>query len=400
MTMTCKALACIAALVVSVSAQQTAAPAAGPLDKVLASAVENRQVPASVAMVATSRGVGYTGAVGLPADTIFSIASMTKPVTSVALMQLVEAGKVRLEEPAHTYLPELRGIQVLERGVLRAPKSPPTVRQLLAHTSGFAYEFLNREIAEHVKAGKLASMFESEQFLRAPLVADPGARWEYGISTDWAGKVVEAVSGQRLDPYFRAHIFEPLRMNDTFYDVPADRRGRLAPAFARQADGTLALMPPPPPSKLYLGGSGLHSTAADYLRFARALLAGGQLDGRRILKAETVKAMGSNQLGNVPLSPIVSLNPALIVTNPVLPGSPDAFGLGFAINRKPLASSRGAGAMSWAGVFNTFFWIDREKDLCAVVMTQMLPFGDPRAVKLVEDFDRAVYGAFRKQPSN
>jgi CubicO group peptidase (beta-lactamase class C family) len=357
--------------------------------------VERGQVPAVVAMVGTPDTVVYQGAVGLPSDAIVAIASMTKPITSVAVMQLVESGRVQLDEPAQSYLPELAAIQVLESGVLRAPKSPPTVRHLLTHTAGFAYEFLNPEIAAQVQAGKVVSVFTgTDEFLNAPLVFDPGARWEYGINTDWLGRLVERVSGQSLDAYFREHIFEPLGMTETFFDVPADRQGRLAPSYARQPDGTLAAMPPQPraPSRFYSGGGGLYSTAADYLRFARALLAGGELDGRRVLQAETVALMAQNQIGDLSLSQFHTLNSQLVAPDLVVPGGLDAFGFGFALNRNPLPAGRGAGTLSWAGIFNTYFWIDRERDLCAVFLTQMLPFGDPGALKLLEEFERAVYG--------
>ena len=368
------------------------------LDTLLRTAVESRQAPAVVAMVATKEGIVYEGAVGLPMDAIFAIASMTKPVTSVAIMQLAEAGKVQLDEPAHTYVSELRAVQVLEGGVSRPPKSPPTVRHLLTHTSGFAYEFLNREIAGQVRSGKLASAFaDTDEFLRAPLVFDPGVQWEYGISTDWLGRLVETVTGKSLDAYFRSNIFDPLGMTDTFFNVPGDKEGRVAPRYGRQPDGSLVAMPREPlrPAKFFSGGGGLYSTAADYLRFARALLAGGELDGRRILSAETVAVMARNQIRELTLPPITTLDPQFVAADIVLPGGLDAFGLGFALNRKPLASGRGAGTMSWVGAFNTFFWIDREKDVCAVLLVQMLPFGSPGLTRLVEDFDRTVYRAYR-----
>jgi methyl acetate hydrolase len=386
------------ALLLIACAQATRKPDSTELDALLRAAVENRQVPAVVAMVGTREGVVYEASVGLPKDAIVAIASMTKPVTSVAVMQLVEAGKVRLDEPAHTYLPELRTVQVLERGVLRSPRSPPTVRQLLAHTSGFAYEFLDPEIAAQVRSGKLASLFAgTQEFLRAPLIFDPGVRWEYGISTDWLGELVETVTGESLEAYFRSKIFEPLGMTDTFFDVPADKAGRVALRYTRQPDGGLSAMPREPlrPSTFFSGGGGLYSTAGDYVRFARALLAGGQLDGRRILRTETVAMMARNHIGELTLRPITTQNPQLVAVNTVLPGSPDAFGLGFALNRTPLASGRGAGAGSWAGVFNTFFWIDYEKNVAAVLLVQMLPFGDRSATSLVEDFDRAVYRLYR-----
>jgi len=259
-------------------AQGTRQPDSTELDTLLRAAVESRQVPGVVATVATREEIAYQGAVGVPLDAIFAIASMTKPVTSMAVMQLVEAGKVQLDEPADTYLSELRGVQVLQGGVPRPPKSRPTVRHSLAHTSGFAYEFLNPEIADQVRSGKLVSLFTgTDEFLRAPLVVDPGVRWEYGISTDWLGRLVETVTGRSLDTYLSSNIFEPLGMTETFFNVPSDKEDRVALRYARQPDGSLAVMPREPlrPAKFFSGGGGLYSTAADYLRFARALLARG-----------------------------------------------------------------------------------------------------------------------------
>ena len=394
-----QAISCLAlVLLLAGCGQQARTADTTELDAVLRMAVEARQVPAVVAMVGTRERVAYEGAAGLPADAIFAIASMTKAVTSVAAMQLVEAGKVQLDEPAATYLPELRAVQVADDGAMRPPQSPPTVRQLLSHTSGFAYEFLNKEIADQVRSGTLPSAFTgTDEFLRAPLVFDPGTRWEYGISTDWVGKLVERVSGQSLDVYFRRNIFEPLGMSDTFFEVPVDKQSRVAPRYARQPDGALAGLPPEPFTRpaFFSGGGGLFSTAGDYLTFARALLAGGALDGQRILRTDTVDMMARNQLGDLAFAVPPTLDPQLVAPNMTLPGGLDAFGLGFALNRQPLVSGRGANTMSWAGVYNTFFWIDRDRDVAAVLMTQMLPFGDPGATRLVDDFDRAVYRVFR-----
>lgn len=389
-----KSLAIVSILVLWGCAQESPRPGPTELDTLLEKAVEERQVPGVVAMVATGEKVFYEGAVGIPRDAILAIASMTKPVTSVAVMQLVEADEVQLDEPAETYLPELRTLQVLEDGRLRPPKSPPTVRQLLSHTSGFAYEFSNQEIVDYVESGRLESNFSgTDQFLKAPLVFDPGTRWEYGISTDWLGRLVEEVSGQSLDVYFRSNIFEPLKMSDTFFYVPGEKQDRLPPSYQRQPDGSFkqASSEPMTPPEFFSGGGGLYSTAADYMRFARALLRGGELDGARVLTAESVARMAQNQIGELTVAAPNSLAPQFMVQNLVLPGGVDVFGLGFGLNRDPLASGRGAGTMSWAGIFNTFFWVDREKDISAVLMTQMLPFGDPGAVKLFEDFDRLVY---------
>ncbi len=369
-------------------------PTTASLDDVLRTAVEQRRVPAVVAMVATANAVAYQGAFGVNKDGIFAIASMTKPVTSVAVMQLVEAGKVKLDEPAATYLPELGTVQVLEEGGLRAPKSPVTVRQLLTHTSGFGYEFASKELYEYVAKGKVPSvMAGGDGFMKAPLLFDPGTRWEYGIGLDWLGKLVEKVSGQSLEAYFRQRVFEPLGMDDTFFNVPPDKQPRLVGRYQRKEDGRFAEQPSPPakPVEFFSGGGGLHSTAEDYLKFTRAIMAGGHLGESRVLSAESVALMGRNQIGELGLRPVTSLMPQLLKDAAPLPGRLDKFGLGFALNTTPLEKGRGANTMSWGGIYNTFFWIDRDKKVCAVLMTQMLPFLDDGPQALVDDFDRAVY---------
>jgi len=389
-----------ALLMVAACAPTATKRSTGSLDTVLRTAVEQRRVPGVVAMVATTDAVAYQGAFGLSKDGIFAIASMTKPVTSVAVMQLVEAGKVKLDEPAATYLPELGTVQVLEGGGLRPPKTKVTVRQLLTHSSGFAYEFLDKELYDYVGKGKVPSVTAGgDGFLKAPLLFDPGTRWEYGISTDWLGKLVEKVSGQTLEAYFRQRVFEPLGMEDTFFNVPPDKQPRLVPLHQRKEDGTLAeqARPPAKPVEFLSGGGGLHSTAADYLKFTRAMMADGRLGPRRILTPESVALMGRNQIGELGLRPVTSFMPQLVKDGAKMPGLPDKFGLGFALNTQPLEKGRGANTISWAGIYNTFFWIDRDKKVCAVLMTQMLPFLDDGPQALVDDFDRAVY-AWRDAP--
>jgi CubicO group peptidase (beta-lactamase class C family) len=372
---------------------RAAQPSAATLDALLDEAVAKYRVPLAVAMVADGGGVVYEHAAGVDKDAIFAIASMTKPVTSVAVMQLVEAGKVKLDEPAATYVQELGVVAVADGGSLRPLKSPLTVRQLLTHTSGFGYEFMNRNIFDRVAQKQLPSMLTGgDGFLAAPLLFEPGTRWEYGISTDWLGRLVERVSGQSLDVYLREKIFQPLQMTDTYFNVPPDKQSRLAPLYQRSSDGGLAKQPRAPQQAAFLsGGGGLHSTASDYLRFVRALMGGGQLDGARILSAESVALMGSNQIGDLTIRPFPSLIPQLATDGAALPGALDKFGLGFAINSGTSGTARGANTMAWAGIMNTFFWIDREKRIGAVLMSQMLPGLDPGPATLLEDFDRAVY---------
>jgi methyl acetate hydrolase len=366
---------------------------AAGIDALLAAAVDGKRVPMVVAMATGPHDLVYKKAVGASEDAIFQIASMTKPVTAVAVMQLVELGKVRLDAPASTYLPELGAVRVLDAGTLREPKTPITVRHLLTHTAGFGYEFLNPELLELVKRTELPSMSAGgDGFMRAPLVFDPGVRWGYGISTDWLGRLVERVSGQTLDAYFRKQIFEPLGMLDSSYVVPAAKRSRIVPTFARLEDGGLAPQPAQPPSTLefFPGGSGLYSTAADYLALVRAVLNGGQLGGRRILSAESLAMMGTNQIGSLEVRTMPSLMPGFI-RDGALPGEPDRFGLGVALNTRPVPAGRAANTMTWAGLFNTFFWIDREKQVGAVFLTQLLPFMDEGAASTVREFERGVY---------
>jgi methyl acetate hydrolase len=363
------------------------------LDTLFRTAIEQKKVPGAVAIVVVGDKIAYDAATSMNKDTIFAIASMTKPVTSVAIMQLVEAGKVKLDEPASTYVPDLAKVQVLDNGKLRAPRNPITVRHLLTHTAGFSYEFMSPEILDRVKKGKLPSMLAGgDAFLNAPLLFDPGQRWEYGINTDWLGRVVEKVGGQKLDEYFRVNIFDPLAMPDSYFQVPDEKKNRIAKRYQRK-DGTLSEQPVMPlgGATFLSGGGGLLSTAADYMRLMRAILNGGELDGKRILKPETVALMGQNHIGELNIRPFRSLAPEFATDNAALPGALDKFGLGFALNSKAVDHGRGANTMSWAGIFNTFFWIDRERKLCAVLMTQMSPGLDEGPRKLLEDFDRAVY---------
>ncbi len=287
------------------------------IDAALSRAVEAREVPGVVALAATDNGIMYEGAFGMrdlakgPAmtlDTVFRIASMTKAVTSVATMQLVEQGKLRLEEPIDSVLPELASPQVLEgfdaSGAprLRPARRPITLRHLLTHTAGFGYEFWNPQLMRYVdvtgmpslRTGKLAA-------LRMPLVFDPGERWEYGINTDWVGRIVEAASGQSLDAYFRDQIFAPLGMTDTGFSLSATQEPRLVNVHQRKADGSLepTATEARAQSEFSSGGGGLYSTGRDYLVFLQMLLHQGRINGAQLLGPETVAMMAQNQIGEI-----------------------------------------------------------------------------------------------------
>ena len=403
-------VAVLATLTILTLLAESSTKPSNPIDQVLRAAVDDKKLPGIVAMVAVADRVTYQGASGkrdtnsdipMTVDSIFRIASMTKPITSVAVMQLVEKGRVKLDEPAATYLPELSQVQVLDefdattgKARLRAPKAPPTVRQLLCHMSGFAYDFVDPRLHAYAARAALPSARDGgDGFLKAPLLFDPGSRWEYGISTDWLGKLVEKVSGQTLEAYFREHVFQPLGMTDTFFDVPTEKQQRVVALHARQEDGSFVEPPQQPfrPVRFFSGGGGLYSTASDYLKFERMLLGSGKLGNKRILQSQTIDEMSRNQIGNLTLPVLRSLTPQLARDPIHMPGSPDKFGLGLAINTKPVEGGRSPGSLAWAGIFNTFFWIDPPRKTCAVIMMQILPFSDDAAIAAVERFEHAVY---------
>jgi methyl acetate hydrolase len=391
------------ALAGTASAQNSTGGAA--LDASLRAAVERKDVPGVVALVTDRQRVLYQGAFGVAdvatgrpvaADALFRIASMTKPVTSVALMQLVEQGRIGLDDPVEKYLPELKGLQVLASFdpasgayTLRPPARPPTVKHFLTHTSGLAYPFTSA-IWRDLKPRP------GDNFpFGGPLLFDPGERWHYSTSTDVCGKLVEAVSGQKLEDYFRAHIFAPLKMEDTSYNVPEAKGPRLVAQQQRggeRMDGAIELQKPQLGLTIAspIGGGGLASTAEDYGRFMRMLLNGGELDGARVLKAETVALMGQNHIGAVSVPALKSALPRSADFTFIADGR-DKWGLGFLITTDQVPGKRSPGSLSWGGINNTFFWIDPARGLGGVIMMQYLPFADAKALAVYDTFERGAY---------
>lgn len=383
---------------------QNSAPRAA-LDASLRGAVERKDVPGVVALVTNREGVLYRSAFGvadvgsgrpLTADALFRIASMTKPVTSVALMQLVEQGRLSLDEPAEKYLPELVGLKVFESfdpatGAyqLRPPARAPTVRQFLTHTSGLAYPFTSTTWRDFTPRDGETYPFGG------PLLFDPGERWHYSTSTDVCGRLVEAISGQKLEDYFREHIFAPLKMDDTSYNVPEAKAPRLVAQQQRagaRMDGTVELQNPQlgPTIAAPIGGGGLASTADDYGRFVRMLLNGGVLDGARVLKAETVELMGQNHIGALSVPALKSALPRSADFTFIADGR-DKWGLGFLITTDQVPGKRSPGSLSWGGINNTFFWIDPARGIAGVIMMQYLPFADAKALAVYDAFERGTY---------
>ncbi len=381
------------------------------VDHVLRQAVDAEDVPGVVAVAATDKEVIYEGAFGrrdrtkdamMTADTVFWIASMTKAVTSTAAMQLVEQGKLQLDEPIGTILPELASPQVLEgfdeagAPKLRPAKRPITLRQLLTHTAGFCYNLWNADMGRYMEHTGIPNITTCQnKALSTPLVADPGERWEYGINIDFVGKVVEAVSGERLDTYLREHIFAPLGMKDTGFKLTADQRSRLVAMHSRQPDGSLQPIEfeIPQEPEFHMGGGGLYGTGPDYIAFLRMFLNGGTLDGNQVLKPETVALMGKNAMGDTRVVMLKTTNPARSEDAEFFPGLPKSWGLTFMINEQTAPTGRSAGSLAWAGLYNTFFWIDPSKGMGGVFMAQVLPFVDPKTLQAFYDFETAAYQA-------
>jgi methyl acetate hydrolase len=389
-----------AALPFAANAQQPQSSLA--IDEAMRGAVARKEIAGVVVMAADRKGIIYQGAFGvadiaearpLKLDALFRIASMTKAVTSTAAMQLVEQGRFAIEDPVEKYLPEFAKLSVFESfdGATGAYRVRPatkavTVRHLLTHTSGLGYAFTNPTVRDFKpRAG--------EEYPVGPLVFEAGERWLYSTSTDWVGRLVEKVSGQSLEDYFRQHIFTPLGMADTFYFVPKDKEARLVTVNRRTADGSIAKESVQPPTSGFtpIGGGGLSSTAYDYLRFTRALLNGGELDGARILSAGTVALMGQNHIGAVGVPAQKTAIPERSDDFSFIADGRDKWGLGFLITADAVPGRRSAGSLSWGGINNTYYWLDPTRGITGVILMQFLPFADRKALALYDAFERGVY---------
>jgi len=377
------------------------------VDELLKAATDRGDVPGVVAMAATREGPIYQGAFGkravpdgpaMTVDTVFWIASMTKAITSTAAMRLVEQGKLSLESPISEVLPELASPLVLEgfeasgEPILRPARQRITLRHLLTHTAGFVYDIWNPDMSRYMEKkgapGKNAA-------LMLPLVFDPGDRWDYGINIDWAGKAVERASGQSLGDFFAEHIFRPVGMTDTGFTLAPDRRARLVGMHARAEDGTLGPIPfeLPQDPEFQMGGGGLYGTAANYLAFERLFLNQGRVNGRQVLRPETVQLMSQNAIGELDVRGLETAVPAYSNNAEFFPGIRKKWGLGFMISPEPMPGGRGPGSLAWAGLGNTYFWIDPAKGVAGVVLMQLIPFADPKALTLLDGFEKTLYAA-------
>ena len=379
------------------------------IDQILRQKSEAKEIPGVVAMAATGNEVIYQGAFGkrdlskddpMTVDSVFWIASMTKAVTTAAGMQLVEQGKLSLDEPIGKLLPDLASPQVLEgfdakgEPKLRAAKKPITLRHLMTHTAGFAYDMWNGDMVQYLeKTGTPGITTCQNAALKTPIMTDPGTRWEYGTNIDFVGKAVEAVSGKPLDAYLRDHMFTPLGMSDTGFKIGESQRKRLVGMHARGEDGTLAAIPfeLEQEPEFHMGGGGLYGTAADYIKFTQMILGKGRGNGNQVLKPETVALMGQNNIGDLTMGKMTTA--VAWATNDVdlYPGMVKKWGLSFLINTAKTPEGRSPGSLAWAGLANTYYWIDPARDVTGVILMQVLPFADGKCLEAFAGFERGVY---------
>ena len=380
------------------------------IDKVLQGAVDAGDVPNVVAIAADDDGVIYEGSAGPQAaggsadvgpDSHFRIASMTKMVTTVAALQQVERGNLELDTPVESYCPAFAELEVLDgfdgdEPRLRPPASKATVHQLATHTSGLSYWFWNSDITRWQAAtGTPNVMSGSAAIFGAPLVADPGTRFEYGINTDWLGKVVESTSGQTLDAYFAEHILGPLGMANTAFVMSPEQRANSVPVHVQgeqEGEWTATNIDWNQQPDWWAGGHGLYSTPRDYLRFQRMLLGGGTLGEAELLRPDTVAAAFTNQIGGLDFpATIPTVDP--VASCDFVTGPDHAWGLGLLVNSKQQPGRRAAGSGAWAGIFNTYYWIDPTTRVAGSIYSQFLPFVTPAVIQMYRDFEAALYAS-------
>ncbi len=379
------------------------------IDQVLRQKSDAGEIPGVVAMAANGEAVIYEGAFGkrdlsrdnaMTPDSVFWIASMTKAVTTAGAMQLVEQGKLSLDEPIGKVLPDLASPQVLEgfdangEPKLRPARNPITLRQLMTHTAGFCYDMWNGDMAAYLEKTGLPSIITCKNdALKTPITTDPGTRWEYGTNIDFVGSAVEAVSGKRLDAYLRDHVFAPLGMNDTGFRITNSMRERLVGMHARGADGSLAPIPfeLEQEPEFHMGGGGLYSTAGDYIKFCQMILNQGRGNGNQLLRPETVALMSQNHIGDLNVTKMVSVAPMYTNDVDLYPDMVKKWGLSFLINTATTPEGRSPGSLAWAGLANSYFWIDPSRDITGVILMQLIPFADKTCLDCFAGFERGIY---------
>jgi len=380
------------------------------LDELLEAGVAKGAVPGVVAAIVNRNEMTYLGAAGersigtgaaMTTDTVGAIFSMTKAITGAAAMQLVEQGKVDLDAPAGNYCPELaepatvlEGFDADGQPITRPAVGDVTLRNLLTHTSGYVYDIWNADMGRWYEATETPTLFSLMiDALKTPLAFDPGTQWEYGIGIDWAGILIERVTGMTLGAYFADHLTGPLGMNDTAFAHTEDMLARASAVHARLPDGGFVAMdlPAAEAPEFEMGGGGLHSTMTDYGRFMRMILNDGELDGARVLEPETVAQMVTNNMGDLRVKELTTAMPPFSNDAEMFPDVPKSWGITFQIHEAAGETGCPAGTLSWAGLANSYFWIDRENDLAGCSLTQILPFATEGSIELFYDIQRAVY---------
>ncbi|MCY4151089.1 MAG: serine hydrolase [Aestuariivita sp.] len=382
------------------------------IDMALSAAVNKTQVPFVVAMVGNSRDILYSNGYGdygswdRAEDTVFRIFSMTKAVGSLAAIILIDRGLLGMHMPVARYLPEWNDVRVIagwdgDQPILREPRREATICNLATHTSGLEYELWSDDIQKYLEVtGHPSILSGTVESLNYPLTRDPNTRWAYGIGIDWLTRVVEKVDGRPIDVFCQEEIFGPLGMTETGFE-PDQVPAKLAQVYARTEDGGFTPMDiaPPPNPEFYGMGHALYSTAADYMKFLQMILNHGTLNGSTIISTNACKLMRENQLPatNPPLTfrKMVSVAPALTDDFDPFPEAQLTHTFAFLRNEDAIADRRSEESLSWAGVCNTHYWIDPKEDLCAVIMTQLLPFVEPGFMQTYADFEKAVYYTYR-----
>jgi len=380
------------------------------IDFILQKAVADMGIPGVIAMIANEAEVLYEAAFGqigkgsrqeMTLETVFWIASMTKPITTVAALQLVEKGLIHLHEPLNNILPDIDRLLVLDGydddgiAIIRKSENPITLHHLLTHTAGFTYDMWNEDIVRYTSEKQIPGIIrcQNETLEKTPLVFDAGKRWEYGINIEWAGKVVEALSGQSLREYMLEHIFLPLGMNNTDFILKEEQRSRLAIMHVRDENGRLHAIDfeVTQQPEFFMGGGGLYSTAGDYIKFLQMLLNEGTLNDIQILQSQTVKMMMSNQIGDLNVQPQITAIPSSTNNVNFFPDIIKKWGYGFMITTEDVPDGRRAGSLAWAGLGNTYFWLDPNEKIAAVFLTQILPFVDEDVLDVFAQLEEGVY---------
>ena len=375
------------------------------------------RVPGVVAMITDRSANIYEGTAGarvlgsdqaMTLDSVFAIFSTTKPIAGTAILQCVEEGKLDLDAPAKTYVPDIGKLQVLDgfdgagKPKLRAPKRDITTRMLMLHTAGLGYDIFNaaynRLAREH---GQPSVTTCTKASIMTPLLFDPGDKWEYGSNIDWCGQIVESIRGKRLGEVMKERIFVPLGMEDIAFSLSPSMRQRLAVIHQREADGSLTPLPDlqlPPDPELHMGGHGLYASIGEYMKFIRMWLNDGAGPHGRVLKKETVEAAVRNGLQS---HQKVVMLPGVIksLSNDAefFPGLRKSWSYTFMVNDEEAPTGRPAGALGWAGLANSFFWIDRKSGLGGYWATQILPFADPTSFSGYMDLETAAYASYRSR---